>query len=230
MARSIVLVEDEPVILENYSDALTREGCDVKAFMDRSSALTWCKTRLPDLAVLDIRLGREAEAGFDLCRELRAMSSSLPIIFLTARDSDVDIVSGLRVGADDFVSKDTSLPHLLARIAALFRRVDALREPARVADVLDRGDLRLDVDRMQASWKRSAVDLTVTEYWILHALARYPGHVKTRDQLMQDANILVDDATITSHIKRVRRKFEQLDADFSSIQTVYGLGYRWAEI
>lgn len=230
MARSIVLVEDEPVILENYSDALTREGYDVKAFMDRSSALTWCKTRLPDLAVLDIRLGREAEAGFDLCRELRAMSSSLPIIFLTARDSDVDIVSGLRVGADDFVSKDTSLPHLLARIAALFRRVDALREPARVADVLDRGDLRLDVDRMQASWKRSAVDLTVTEYWILHALARYPGHVKTRDQLMQDANILVDDATITSHIKRVRRKFEQLDADFSSIQTVYGLGYRWAEI
>ena len=230
MAHSIVLVEDEPVILENYSDALTREGYDVKAFMDRSSALTWCKTRLPDLAVLDIRLGREAEAGFDLCRELRAMSSSLPIIFLTARDSDVDIVSGLRVGADDFVSKDTSLPHLLARIAALFRRVDALREPARVADVLDRGDLRLDVDRMQASWKRSAVDLTVTEYWILHALARYPGHVKTRDQLMQDANILVDDATITSHIKRVRRKFEQLDADFSSIQTVYGLGYRWAEI
>ena len=230
MARSIVLVEDEPVILENYSDALTREGYDVKAFMDRSSALPWCKTRLPDLAVLDIRLGREAEAGFDLCRELRAMSSSLPIIFLTARDSDVDIVSGLRVGADDFVSKDTSLPHLLARIAALFRRVDALprtrtgRRRARPRRSASRR--RPNASELEAVRGRFDGD-RVLDSARVGALSRSR---KDRDQLMQDANILVDDATITSHIKRVRRKFEQLDADFSSIQTVYGLGYRWAEI
>ena len=227
MARVVALVEDETAILENYSEALAREGYEVKAFVDARSALTWCRTRLPDLAVLDIRLGDEAEAGFDLCRELRAMSSSLPIIFLTARDSDVDVVSGLRVGADDFVSKDTSLAHLLARIAALFRRIEALREPNKTAEVLDRGNLRLDLDRMQATWKGSTLDLTVTEYWILHALARYTGHVKTRDQLMQEANVVVDDATITSHIKRVRRKFEAVDKNFAAIETVYGLGYRW---
>ena len=227
MARVIALVEDETAILENYSEALAREGYEVKAFVDARSALAWCRTRLPDLAVLDIRLGDEAEAGFDLCRELRAMSSSLPIIFLTARDSDVDVVSGLRVGADDFVSKDTSLAHLLARIAALFRRIEALREPNKTAEVLDRGNLRLDLDRMQATWKGSTLDLTVTEYWILHALARYTGHVKTRDQLMQEANVVVDDATITSHIKRVRRKFEAVDKNFAAIETVYGLGYRW---
>ena len=227
MARTIVLVEDETAILDNYVDALQREGYDVKPFRDRASATAWCKLRLPDLAVLDIRLGSEAEAGFDLCRELRALSGSLPIIFLTARDSDVDVVSGLRVGADDYVSKDTSLPHLLARIAALLRRVDALRQPNAVAEVLDRGDLRLDLDRMYVTWQQRPVDLTVTEFWILHALARYPGHVKTRDQLMQEANVLVDDATITSHIKRVRRKFEVADAAFDGIETVYGLGYRW---
>ena len=227
MARVVALVEDETAILENYSEALAREGYEVKAFVDARSALIWCRTRLPDLAVLDIRLGDEAEAGFDLCRELRAMSSSLPIIFLTARDSDVDVVSGLRVGADDFVSKDTSLAHLLARIAALFRRIEALREPNKTAEVLDRGNLRLDLDRMQATWKGSTLDLTVTEYWILHALARYTGHVKTRDQLMQEANVVVDDATITSHIKRVRRKFEAVDKNFAAIETVYGLGYRW---
>ena len=230
MARVVALVEDEPAILENYTDALTREGYDVKAFLDARSALSWCRARLPDLAVLDIRLGNEAEAGFDLCRELRSLPSSLPIVFLTARDSDVDVVSGLRVGADDFVSKDTSLPHLLARIAALFRRVDALREPGKAAEVLDRGDLRLDQDRMQTTWKGHVIDLTVTEYWILHALARYPGHVKTRDQLMQEASVVGDDATITSHIKRVRRKFEAVDVDFDGIETVYGLGYRWTSV
>lgn len=227
VARVITLVEDEPAILENYSDAFSREGYDVKAFLDGTSALNWCRTRIPDLAVLDIRLGENAEAGFDLCRELRALSASLPIIFLTARDSDVDVVSGFRVGADDYVSKDTSLPHLLARIAALFRRVDALREPDKPAEILDRGLLRLDLDRMQTTWNGKILELTVTEYWILHSLARYPGHVKTRDQLMQEANVLVDDATITSHIKRVRRKFETIDPNFDGIETVYGLGYRW---
>lgn len=228
VARVIAMVEDEPAILENYADAFRREGYEVKTFRDRLSALAWCRTRLPDLAVLDIRLGSEGEAGFDLCRDLRGLSASLPIIFLTARDSDLDVVSGLRVGADDYVSKGTSLPHLLARVAALFRRVDALREPVAVADVLERGALTLDLDRMHVTWKSQPVDLTVTEFWILNALARYPGHVKTRDQLMQEASVVVDDATITSHIKRLRRKFEQLDGEFESIETVYGLGYRWA--
>lgn len=229
MARRIAIVEDEPVILENYADALRREGYDVNTFPDRLSALSAFRVRLPDLALLDIRLGAESEGGYDLCRELRALSPTVPIIFLTARNSDVDVVSGLRVGADDYVSKDTSLPHLLARVAALLRRIDAMQAPPVAAETLARGALRLDIDRMRATWSGDALELTVTEFWILHALARYPGHVKTRGQLMDDANVLVDDATITSHIKRIRRKFERLDPGFRAIETVYGLGYRWSD-
>ena len=129
MARRIALVEDDPTIRQNYADALARAGYEVAAFGDRPSALRALATRLPELAIIDIGLGADIDGGFELCRELRAASARLPIIFLTARDSDFDVVSGLRVGADDYVTKDVSLPHLLARIAALFRRMDALSQP-----------------------------------------------------------------------------------------------------
>jgi two-component system OmpR family response regulator len=155
------------------------------------------------------------------------MSATLPIIFLSARDSDFDVVAGLRIGADDYLTKDASLHQLTARIAALFRRVDLLAAPPTTEDVIRRGDLELDVKRMTASWKGAAVPLTLTEFWMVHALARHPGHVKDRDALMHDANIVVDDATITSHVKRIRRKFEALDPAFDRIATVYGMGYRW---
>jgi two-component system OmpR family response regulator len=227
MARQIAIVEDEEAIRENYAEAFRRQGYLVSAFADRQSALARLRERLPDLAILDIGLGSEVEGGYDLCRELRALSTGLPIIFLTARDSDLDTISGLRLGADDYLTKDISLQHLLARVAALFRRVDALRVPADRSAVLERGRLSLDVDRMTCTWLGGAVTLTVTEFWIVHALVRFPGHVKSRDQLMEEANVVVDDSTITSHIKRIRRKFQGLDADFDCIDTVYAMGYRW---
>jgi two-component system OmpR family response regulator len=227
LSRRIALVEDEPALRDNVADALRRHGYDVAAYAARAEALAAFRTRLPDLALIDIGLGGDVDGGFDLCRELRAMSASLPIIFLSARDSDFDIVVGLRLGADDYVTKDTSLPHLAARISALFRRSDLLAAPPSADDVLARGPLRLDVKRFAVQWNGDPVDLTLTEFWMVHALARFPGHVKDRDSLMRDARIVVDDSTITSHVKRIRRKFQAVDPAFDCIDTVYGIGYRW---
>lgn len=227
MGRRIAIVEDEPAIRENYAAVLRRQGYDVQTYSNRQDAMQAFQTRLPDLVLLDIVLEDEVEAGFDLCRDIRAMSHYLPIIFLTARDSEFDMVSGLRLGADDYLTKDIGMPHLLARIAALFRRIEALRTPPAEENVLERGPLLLDSHRLTATWRGTVVDLTLTEFWIVYALARYPGHVKDREQLMQEANVVVDDSTITSHIKRIRKKFAALDNEFKAIETVYGMGYRW---
>jgi two-component system OmpR family response regulator len=229
MARRIALVEDDPTIRQNYVDALTRAGYEVAAFGDRESASRTLAARLPELAIIDIGLGADIDGGFALCRDLRSASALLPIIFLSARDSDFDIVSGLRLGADDYLTKDVSLPHLLARIAALFRRVEASAHPALAEDVVRRGKLALDAQRMSAKWNEQAVDLTVTEFWMVHSLARHPGHVKDREQLMRDAEMVVDDGTITSHVKRIRKKFLAVDPAFDAIDTVYGMGYRWKD-
>jgi two-component system OmpR family response regulator len=225
MKRQIAIVEDEPALRENYGAALARQGYQIKTYGNRKSAMGAFETHLPDLAIIDISLEEEAEGGFDLCRDLRALSAEIPIIFLTARDSELDAVSGLRLGADDFLTKDVSLPHLAARVAALFRRIDALRRPDNSAQIVRRGALSIDGEKMQTAWNGAPV----TEFWIVHALARNPGHVKNRQQLMDAANVVLDDNTITSHIKRVRRKFQQIDPAFDAIQTVYGMGYRWVE-
>ena len=227
MKRAIAIVEDEPAIRDNYAAAFTREGYAVQTYGNRTTALAAFHTRLPDLVVIDISLQDEPEGGFELCRELRGLSAELPIIFLTARDSELDAVSGLRLGADDFLTKDLSLPHLLARVNALFRRIDALRRPPAEEQVLRRGALSMDAERLQATWNGDVVLLSLTEFWIVHALARHPGHVKNRQQLMDAANVVLDDNTITSHIKRIRRKFQVLEPEFDCIQTVYGMGYRW---
>ena len=227
MSRSIAIVEDEPAIRDNYVDAFRRQGYRVAGYADRASALLAFDQRLPDLVVIDVSLGDEPEGGFELCRDLRARSPTLPIIFLTARDSDLDAVSGLRLGADDYLTKDISLVHLLARVAALFRRVTALTEQPDEGGVIERGPLRLDADRLAATWNGQDPALSLTEYWIVHALALHPGHVKSRQQLMDAANVVLDDATITSHIKRIRRKFAAIDSTFDAISTVYGMGYRW---
>jgi two-component system, OmpR family, response regulator len=227
MARRIAIVEDDPAIRANYSDALKKHGFEVSAYGARAEALTAMKTRLPDLAIIDIGLGSDIDGGFALCRELRALSASLPIVFLTARDSDFDVVSGLRLGADDYLTKDVSLPHLMARIAALFRRTELADEAGRSEEKIERGALSLDLKRFTVSWQGATVPLTLTEFWMVHALAKFPGHVKSREQLMNDANLVVDDATITSHVKRVRRKFAAADPAFDRIETAYGMGYRW---
>jgi two-component system, OmpR family, response regulator len=227
--RRIAVVEDDPAIRANYADLLRRQGYDVAVYSARPAALEAFRTRLPDLAVVDIGLGDEIDGGFTLCRELRALSATLPIIFLTARDSEFDTVAGLRLGADDYLTKDASLPHLLARIAALFRRVEAQGTEARAEDVLERGPLHLDLKRVTASWRDQRLDLTLTEFWIVHALARHPGHVKSREQLMGEARMVVDDSTVTSHIKRIRRKLLAVDPAFDRVESVYGMGYRWRE-
>ena len=227
MSRRIAIVEDEPALRANVADALRRHGYEVAGYADRASALDAFRVRLPDLALVDVGLGDDIDGGFALCRELRAMSAAVPIIFLSARDSDFDIVAGLRLGADDYVTKDTSLPQLVARIAALFRRSDVAQSGTTVEDVQHRGALTLDAKRLTAHWKGERIDLTLTEFWMVHALARHPGHVKNRDSLMREANITVDDSTITSHIKRIRRKFQAIDPAFDGIATVYGIGYRW---
>jgi two-component system, OmpR family, response regulator len=174
-----------------------------------------------------VGLGDEPEGGFDLCRSLRARSPTLPLLFLTARDSDLDVISGLRLGADDFLTKDVSLHQLAARISALFRRIEALRRPVDAESVISHGPLKLEQERMRVSWNGEDVPLTVTEFWMVHTMVRYPGHVKNRDQLMREAQVVVDDATITSHIKRIRKKFIAVDESFDGIETVHGAGYRW---
>jgi len=227
MPRRIAIVEDDPAIRGNYADVFRRQGYEVAAFSNRREAMQAMRLRLPDLALIDIGLQDEIEGGFELCRQLRAVSAVLPIIFLTARDSDLDTVSGLRMGADDYLTKDISLPHLLARIAALFRRIEVMGTPPAAEDVLERGKLTLNLKRMDARWSGKPIELTLTEFWIVHALAKFPGHVKDRDALMREASLTVDDSTITSHIKRIRRKFIALDDTFDSIESVYGMGYRW---
>jgi two-component system OmpR family response regulator len=229
MSRRIALVEDDPVLRENVADVLRRQGYETVVYADRAAAQAGMHTRLPDLAIVDIGLGDEIDGGFALVRELRARSALLPIVFLTARDSDFDLVAGLRLGADDYLTKNISMPHLLARIAALFRRMEVLSAPPVQEEAIERGPLRLDLKRMSAAWRGRPVELTLTEFWMVHALARHPGHVRSRDSLMSEANLVVDDATITSHVKRVRRKFQAIDPAFDAIDTVYGMGYRWKE-
>lgn len=226
--KRIAIVEDEPAIRENYADVLRKQGYAVSTFANRPDAEEGLKQRLPDLAIIDIGLAEEIDGGFQLCQSLRAMSPTVPIIFLTARDSDIDTVVGLRMGADDYLTKDISLPHLMARIAALFRRSELLNlASTQQESLLERGDLILDLNRMQVKWQGNTVDLTVTEFWMVHALAKRPGHVRSRQDLMQEAHVVVDDSTITSHIKRIRKKFAALDSKFDRIDTVYGMGYRW---
>lgn len=227
MSKRIAIVEDEAAIRENYAAAFRREGYSVEMFAARQPAMDAFATRLPDLVVIDVNLEDDIEGGFELCRHLRAMSPDLPIIFLTARDSEFDAVSGLRLGADDYLTKDIGMPHLMARVAALFRRLDAMQAPHGEEDKLTRGDLEIDVERMLVRWKDEPVGLTLTEFWMVHALARYPGHVKNRQQLMDAAQAVLDDNTITSHVKRIRRKFVAVDPGFDAIETVYGMGYRW---
>jgi two-component system OmpR family response regulator len=227
MPRSIAIVEDEPLIRANYVEALARLGYEVRGYASRADAESAFAQKLPELVIIDVGLGDEPDGGFELCRGLRAKSATLPILFLTARDSDFDVIAGLRLGADDYLAKDVSLHQLAARISALFRRMEALKKPAAADNVIAHGPLRIETERMRVTWNGADVPLTVTEFWMVHTLVRFPGHVKNRDQLMRDAQVVVDDATITSHIKRIRKKFVAVDPAFDAIDTVHGAGYRW---
>ena len=228
MPHHIAIVEDEAAIAANYRDALQRRGYRVSIFQDQASASAAFRQQLPELAIIDIGLGDDIEGGIDLCRDLRSRSPELPIVFLTARDSELDMISGLRLGADDYWTKDISQDYMLARISALFRRLKALRIPEQQDDILQRDELTLNVERMTCTWRSEAIELTLTEFRIINALANRPGQVKSRQQLMDAADVVQDDNTITSHIKRLRRKFVDSDDSFDRIEAVYGVGYRWS--
>ncbi|MEP6768235.1 MAG: response regulator transcription factor [Acidobacteriota bacterium] len=226
--ETVAVVDDEPAIRETVSFALKREGYRVRAFSDGREAWDSFQQELPGLAILDIVLPRMD--GLELCRKLRARSEALPIIFLSSRDEELDRVLGLELGADDYLCKPFSMRELVARVKVLFRRASLARTAVAPEKLLKAGALELDLERYTAKWNGALVALTVTEFLLLQSLARHPGHVKTRRQLMEDAyphDAFVSERTIDSHIKRLRRKLVEREPAFSGIETVHGLGYRY---
>ena len=231
MANTIALVDDDRNILTSLSVALEAEGFAVRCYSEGSEALKALTAQPADLAILDIKMPRMD--GMELLGHLRKQGA-MPVIFLTSKDDEVDEVLGLRMGADDYIKKPFSQRLLVERIRALLRRGEITRGGGDVVSepVIQRGDLILDPGRHQCTWRAQDVDLTVTEFLILKSLAMRPGHVKSRDQLMDGAygeHIYVDDRTIDSHIKRLRKKFKVVDADFAHIETLYGVGYRYRD-
>ena len=231
MPASIVLVDDDRNILTSVSIALEAEGYKVRAYSDGALALKGVLEQPTDLAVLDIKM--PGMDGLELLSRIRR-ASALPVIFLTSKDEEIDEVLGLKMGADDYIRKPFSQRLLIERIRALLRRTELGQRPAGESEgrLMVRGELTLDPSRHLCAWKGQPVQLTVTEFLILQALAQRPGHVKTRDQLMDaayDDDVYVDDRTIDSHIKRLRRKFKDVDDGFAAIETLYGLGYRFRE-
>ena len=223
----VALVDDEENIRETVGYALRKNGYRVDTYADGQEAWDVFEGTLPDVAILDITMPRMD--GLELCRRLRGQSDQLPILFLTSRDEEFDRVLGLELGADDYLCKPFSMRELEARVKVMFRRLSTTQRPAEEEEKLEVGDLALDLNRYEAHWKTKPVQLTITEFLLVRALARHPGHVKTRDQLMNEAyphDAFVSERTIDSHIKRLRRKFTDTDDSFDVIETVYGLGYR----
>jgi two-component system response regulator ChvI len=230
----IALVDDDRNILTSVAITLEAEGFEVETYNDGQAALDAFNKKMPDMAVFDIKMPRMD--GMDLLQRVR-QKSKMPVIFLTSKDDEIDEVLGLRMGADDYVKKPFSQRLLVERIRALLRRQDAIEGDASGGEVEEtklmvRGNLTMDPLRHSVSWKGQDVSLTVTEFLLLQALAQRPGFVKSRDQLMDvayDDQVYVDDRTIDSHIKRLRKKMRSVDNDFSAIETLYGIGYRYNE-
>ena len=229
MSRTIALVDDDRNILTSVSMALESEGFTVSCYSDGEEALAGLTKSPVDLAVLDIKMPRMD--GMELLQKIRA-TSNCPVIFLTSKDDEIDQFLGLRMGADDYITKPFSQRLLIERINVILRRLEAGAKPTSDENIVKRGNLTLDATRHQCTWKGEEVVLTVTEFLLLQALARHPGHVKNRDQLIDFAygeHIYIDDRTIDSHIKRVRKKFRAHDPDFKQIETLYGVGYRYRD-
>ncbi len=227
LSETIALVDDDRNILASVSMALESEGFRVLTFADGTEALSGLARQPVDLAILDIKMPRMD--GLELLGRLR-QNTDMPVIFLTSKDDELDEMLGLRMGADDYITKPFSQRLLIERIRAVLRRRTPPVATEGEPDVMRRGDLVLDETRHLCTWRNSEVNLTVTEFLLVQALARRPGHVKSRDQLIDAAygeHIYVDDRTIDSHIKRLRKKFKDVDADFAHIETLYGVGYRY---
>ena len=244
---TIALVDDDRNILTSVSIALENEGYTVQTYTDGASALDGLQISPPDIAIFDIKMPRMD--GMELLRRLR-QHSELPVIFLTSKDEEIDELFGFKMGADDFIRKPFSQRLLVERVRAVLKRAngrDVLSggggggastsaggsSDASAADIMERGLLKMDSERHTCTWDGKPVTLTVTEFLILHALAQRPGVVKSRNALMDaayDDQVYVDDRTIDSHIKRLRKKFKQVDDDFDMIETLYGVGYRFREL
>jgi two-component system response regulator ChvI len=230
---TIALVDDDRNILSSLSMALEQEGFHVKTYSDGVTALSALQASPPSLAILDIKMPRMD--GHEVLKRLR-QTSDVPVIFLTSKDEEVDEMVGLSLGADDYIKKPFSQRLLMQRVKAVLRRAEARNAPAGgtpAKEVITRGKLVLDQQRHSCTWLEKDVQLTVTEFLILHTLAQRPGIVKSRDNLMDaayDDQVYVDDRTIDSHIKRLRKKFKQIDDSFDSIQTLYGVGYKYVEV
>ena len=226
MQYSIALVDDDRNILASVSMALESEGYNVHTYTDGASALIGLNRQPADLAVLDIKMPRMD--GMELLEKIR-QKSNLPVIFLTSKDDEIDEALGLREGADDYIKKPFSQRLLIERIRAVLRRNDVSKSDAS-DEMIERGNLLLDPARHLCTWNGKEVNLTVTEFLLLQALANRPGHVKNRDQLIDAAygeNLYVDDRTIDSHVKRLRKKLKKVDDEFQHIETLYGVGYRY---
>lgn len=230
--RSVALVDDDQNIVTSVSMALEAEGFEVRTYTDGEAALKGMTDKLPDIAILDIKMPRMD--GMELLSRLRRQTQ-MPVIFLTSKDDELDEVLGLRMGADDYIRKPFSQRLLIERVRTLIRRSELSGENSQSSGgegMIVRGELVLDPARHLCTWKGVPAELTVTEFLILQSLAMRPGHVKNRDQLMDAAygeHVYVDDRTIDSHIKRLRRKLKSLDQDFNQIETLYGLGYRYKD-
>ncbi len=232
MAKIIAIVEDDPDQRSNYTDAISKKGYEVRAYASRDEALEGFNDALPDLAILDIILGEEVDAGFQLCRDLLTRSPNLPVIFLTERIDEIDKISGLRLGAWDYLPKPISLDYLAERISSLLRINEARDQGQETENSAARqiGDLALDTDALLASWQGQRIDLSGTEFRMLEKLVRMPGHAVSYETLMNATmQSIVSNNTINTHMRNIRKKFEKVDADFSSIKSEYGYGYRWSE-
>lgn len=231
--KTIGYVEDNDAIRENYEECFIEAGFKVEAYSDAESSLNAFKTQMPDLLLLDIGLGHQRDAGLQLCLEIRKFNDTVPIIFLTSHDKDYEKISGLRLGADDYITKDADIDYVIVRIETLLRRIAALQtaSPAPVENepAVSGSELKLDQSTYQAWWKGQLLDLSLTQFWILDELRKGAGQLCSHNALMKAANIVVEPNTIVAHVKSIRSSFKKVDGEFDNIRTVRGVGYQWLD-
>ncbi|MBV1905275.1 MAG: response regulator [Pseudomonadales bacterium] len=229
MPKLIAIVEDDPDQRANYAYAITKKGYEVQAYASREEALLGFDKQLPDLVILDIILGDEVDAGFQICRDILSRSPSLPVIFLTERINEIDKISGLRLGAWDYLSKPISLDYLAEKISSLLRLGEVSSTQVSASDnVKVIGHLSLDQDALLLTWKNQRLDLSGTEFRMLAKLVKVPGHAVSYESFMNATmQSLVTNNTINTHMRNIRKKFEAIDPEFDCIKSEYGFGYRW---
>ena len=229
MNRRIMYMEDNGAARDRYSQLLRDQGFEVTVCSNKEEAARALRATLPDLALLDVSHRGDREAGYEVCGEIRRVSAEVPVVFLTNRHGEIDRISGFRLGADDYISKDASMDYIVIRIEALLRRLDAVRAGRRKSVMQPPGSIDIELDEVYStvSWKGCQVDMPLTQFWILRELCSNPGQVRSHRELMKAASIVVEPNTITAHVKAIRNAFAGLDPAFHCIRTERGRGYRW---